>query len=757
VDRLTFDTSLGKSLPALPAREYRESVAVATILSLWRRRYLVIAATTLSVLVAAGVLTQLEKRYAAEAIVKLDLQRPEGASGPEQALAVSVDLNALAQSEARIARSSAVARAVVDRLGLAADPRYADRQSRLTALRTVIANALPAAWREQLAFASPEPAGLSGAAANPDISGADTPRGRAARDLMGRLTVTTDNRSYLLTIGYQSHDPVLAARVANAVADEYLSRQSLSVHDPARQRAEWLAGRVGEMTDALRKAEATVTAFRVRTGMLGSASDTSDPENVSRQQLQEVTAQLSTANLARMNEERRLARVQELLRSGQLPSAVDLQSSPLIATLIEREAIARRELGEQQQRFGARYPSVLELQAGISDLRSRIDAELRRTVRVIAGDLAAARETEADFARRLEELKRTMLDSKSGEGELRILLRDVQTLRERLTVLERMQDQALAARDLRPIAASLILPAEPEGLPVFPRPLLVLAFGLVAGLGLGISGALLLERRDQGLRTSSDLPPTTGTRCLAMVPEVAPTTLLGLTRTSRGKVAFEEAVYAAGAGVGLFNTAHGCRTVLVTSSVAGEGKSVFCHALARALSAYGKRVMLIEGNPREWAEADQGASTGASGGVSTARGSATPTRRDDLVPDAHSFAPVSLETRLEEARERFDLIIIEGPPVMLVADSLVLGRQADVVIHVAQWARTRRRVVEAALRRMNENSVAVDGVVLMRVDLRKHRRLHLFDDCSFYEKEGRFYERMAAHPRVRFPSLRERN
>jgi succinoglycan biosynthesis transport protein ExoP len=568
---------------------------------------------------------------------------------------------------------------------------------------------------------------------------------------MQRLSVSPDSRSYLITITYQAPDPVLAARVANAVAQEYLSRQSLSVNDPARQRAEWLDGRVREMTAALRAAEAEVAAFRERNGMLGTVSDTSNPESVSQQQLQEVTAQLATANLARINEERRLARVQELMRSGQLPSAADLQSSPLIATLLEREAIARRELGEKQASFGSRHPSVIEARAGIADLRARIDAETRRTVQVIAGDLSAARATEADLGRRLEELKRTLLDNKPNEGELRVLLRGVQMIRERLATLERSYDQALAARDLRPIAASLILPAEPEGVPVFPRPFLVLALGLLGGLGLGTSGALLLERRDQGLRTSSDLPPETGTRCLAMVPEVKLPVLSRAAQRSRGHAAFAESIYAAGAGAGLFNKAHGCRTVLVTSALAGEGKSTLCRALARALIVSGMRVMLVEGNPLRQQSQDHGRSSAAPvpappAGPGTAL----------AVSGAYSFAAADLEVRLEEARKNFDIIILEGAPVMLVADSLVLGRQADIVLHVVRWAHTPRRVVEAALRRMNENSLVVDGVVLTRVNLRRHRRLHLFDDCSFYAKEHRLYERMARHPQLRSPSPRER-
>lgn len=751
MDRFTFDTSLGKSLPALPTREHRENVAVATILSLWRRRYLIISAAALSVLVAAGILTQLEKRYAAEAVVKLDLQRPEPASGGDQALAVAVDLNAVAQSEARIARSRAVVRAVVERLGLASDPRYARRESRLALVKAGLLREMD--WfRQRVLGHHPEPAATAEEPEPPGTTPEDDAKGRAVRDVMQRLNVSPDSRSYLITISYQSNDPVVASRIANAVAQEYLSRQSISVHDPARRRAEWLAGRVEEMTVALRAAEAQVAAFRERNGMLGSVSDTNTPENVSQQQLQEVTAQLGAANMARITEERRLARVQDLLRSGQLPSAADLQSSPLISTLLEREATARRELGEKQLRFGARHPSVLELQAGIADLRGRIDAEVRRTVRVIASDLTAARETEADLGRRLETLKRTLLDSKSHEGELRVLLREVQTTRDRLATLEQSYDQALAARDLRPVAASLILPAEPDHLPVFPRPFLVLALGLLGGLGIGTSSALLLERRDQGLRTSSDLSPNTGTRCLAMVPEVPMPVLSRAARRSKGHAAFEEAVYSVGAGAGLFNSAHGCRTVLVTSSIAGEGKSTLCRALARALTASGKRVLLIEGAPLREQAPDAARSTAKAEQATSGPAEA----RTNIAPLTYNFAMSSLEARLEEARKSFDFIILEGAPIMLVADSIVLGRQADVVIHVARWAYTRRRVVEAALRRLSENSLVVDGVVLTRVNLRRHRRLHLFDDCSFYVRERRLYERMARHAGLRSPSLRER-
>lgn len=762
MSRFSFDTSLGKGLAAIPVREQRETVAAAALRALWRGRYWILLAVALSLMAAFAALALIEKRYAAEAVIKLDLQRPGGATGADQSAVVAFDLSALTQSEARIIRSRSIARAVVLRLGLAEDPRYARDGLSAAALQATMMRHLTRTSDAGLAWlgvAKPDREAESASPPDDSVIPAQesSAEGRAVRDLVRRLTVAADNRSYLLTIAYHGYEPGLAARVVDAVAEEYLARQSEAAFTPVRQRAEWLAARVAEATSALAAADADVAAFRVKTGVLGSALEAPiDPENVARQQLLDVTAQLSAATLARMAEERRLARVQEMLQLNQVPSANDLQGSPLIAQLVEREAAAVRELREQQERFGPRHPTVLESQAGITDLRRRLRSELTRTVAVISSDFAAARSSEANLERRLAELRKAVIGSKAHEAELRQLLNTVQTLRDRVASLTRSYDQALAARDLRPVTASLILPAEADRSPVAPRPLLIVGLALLTGLGTSMSGVLLLERRDHGFRTSGDLRTELDARCLSMIPELSSPACRARPPGQlwpSGNAAFDEAVYAVGASVGLFNGAQPCRTVLVTSAVAGEGKSTLCLALAQAMTAVNKRVLLIEGMPLRDTERPMPEAEGASvSDMVPVPGSRNgmlvilPWDNNPASPTASAKSD-KLHQALDEARKHFDLILIEGAPVMLVADSLVLGRQADVVVHVVRWAHTKRRVVDAALSRLRENSVRVDGLVLARVDLRRHRRLGLLDECSFYLRERRFYERMAGRAR----------
>ena len=315
MDRLSFDTSLAKNLPALPVRAHSENLAANALLAIWRRRYLVLFVVMLSLLAGFGVLSLLERKYAADAVVQLDPSRREGTFGPEQAPAVMLDASALIHSEARIIRSRPIARRVVERLGLAEDPAFAiDAPGLAHHLAWVAAMGAEAfAWaRGEEAPAQVEPA------ATPDAEIKDARLARVVAELIRNVSVSADSRSYLITITYTSGDPVASARIANAFAEEYLQRRMQANINAASRTSDWLAGQIRDASAALREAEAAIAAFRERTGMLeaGGADAGGDAENVQQQQLRALTSQFNAASLTRLNEERRLARVQDLLRTG---------------------------------------------------------------------------------------------------------------------------------------------------------------------------------------------------------------------------------------------------------------------------------------------------------------------------------------------------------------------------------------------------------------------------------------------------------
>jgi Mrp family chromosome partitioning ATPase len=80
------------------------------------------------------------------------------------------------------------------------------------------------------------------------------------------------------------------------------------------------------------------------------------------------------------------------------------------------------------------------------------------------------------------------------------------------------------------------------------------------------------------------------------------------------------------------------------------------------------------------------------------------------------YGPEKLDRLIDDARKHFDVVLIDGTPVMLLADTFVIGRKADAVLHVIQWGKTLKSTVMTALQQLREQSIRVDATVLARVE-----------------------------------------
>ena len=712
----------------VPARAYSENILGGSLQAIWRRRGLVLIIVLLSMAASAAALSVLKKKYTAQATVQLDLGRREAALTTEQAPAVTLDASAIIQGEAKIIRSRMMARRVVQRLGLDSDTPD-EGPALLTSLVSEVSNFFT------------NTLGLGGGdipASDPvPVTDADT----VITALLSRLTVLTDNRSYLIEIRYTSDNPARSAVIANAFAREYLRRRDELNVELANNVTSWLRQQIQDNQNQLRQTEAEITAFRQKMKLLETGAN---GETVQQQQLRDINTQLSAATLERLNEENRLARVRQIIASGGIPSAADLQGAPIIQNLLDREAAARQALSEATARLGPRHPDVVRARAALAEVQAALRAQLGKAVPLTAANLEATKHTESDLRSRFEALHSTLLDRKTQETELADMQARAQTLRQRFNALTRDYDQALAAKNLQQVAGSLTVPAERVPIASWPKPIVVLGIGFAGGLVLGLFAAVMLERKDRGFRTAREVTELTGVPCLAMLPERR--------RKRRGKpgvddLIFEEAVRAVGAGVGLFGNSGGCRVVLVTSSLPHEGTSTVCQALARLLVGVGHRVLLIDGNRCNKPDGATSAEEADKSNVMllSPSGPGEPVRfvHQGISPMTDLFGPAKLDRLIADARKHFDIVLLDGAPVMLLADSFVLGRKADTVIHVIHWGKTRKITALNALQRLREQSVAVDATVLTRVVGRLHRKFQLKDEVFHYRQERRFFETLS--------------
>lgn len=193
------------------------------------------------------------------------------------------------------------------------------------------------------------------------------------------------------------------------------------------------------------------------------------------------------------------------------------------------------------------------------------------------------------------------------------------------------------------------------------------------------------------------------------------------------------------------------RVVLITSAVPNEGKSFTISAITRFLTDEGHRVLTLDMSPRARGEklpelenllSDNGrldsfiedSRTGCLSQLG---------RTSGLKDSQRIFASPDFQHLIQQARLAYDFIIIEAPALLLVSDAVFLGRRADVVLHVAKWGSTPRRTVKAAIQRLRDLAVQVDGVILTQVNLRQHKGFSIEDQAHYFNKYKRFYENAA--------------
>lgn len=284
--------------------------------------------------------------------------------------------------------------------------------------------------------------------------------------------------------------------------------------------------------------------------------------------------------------------------------------------------------------------------------------------------------------------------------------------------------------DLPRVAGQTFLKAEPEWLPSGPNPFVALGMGLLVPLLGGIAWVLFQERRDTGFRTEVGVPAAVGVRCVGMIPRVADK--FSADRRLERREALRSLCLSVGLAGGPADASHprNSRVVMVSSALPNVRKRDFIDDLCRSLVEEGGRVLVIDASPASHAGNSIGLDDALGNPellqeffVEESGNSNSELSRRAGLNGAHNpfasfaYAGRSFERLLNEAKAHYDVILVDAPPVLLLADSIFLGRFADISLLVANWNETPRATVAEAVHRLTENRVHVDGIVLTEVDL----------------------------------------
>jgi succinoglycan biosynthesis transport protein ExoP len=399
------------------------------------------------------------------------------------------------------------------------------------------------------------------------------------------LNVYQGKDSRVITIQYSSTDSVLAARVANRLAELYqdwLRSQGVSQTADA---SDWLKPQIEKLSREVSEAE--VERFRSEANLFRAGSQNS---GLNEQQLADLGSEVTRARAARTDVEARAAKARELLQLGQLDVIPDVQRAPVIQALLAERARAEREKAEGEATLLPRHPRMRQLDATLADLRRQIAREAAIIVEGVEKEASAARLREDLAGRRLAEMKALVGDKAADMARLTALEGVAKAKRREIDTLQASFEAARSRGDAKaiPLEAQIISRAQPGSVPSFPKRLQLSALAAAATLLLGMVAAITRE-----LVRSARLPtdPDAGNQADHRAPIPA----------MPGHETREYPVMVASLGIAarhLRTKVHvdrGHRTLVVGMAAAADAREHGVE-LARLLAGPGARTVIIDWN-----------------------------------------------------------------------------------------------------------------------------------------------------------------
>ncbi len=736
--RFIISETREQALPMVEGSPIPQSNLRDFLRQLWRNRWLLFGTVFLLTSLSMLVIFQLTPKYKGEVLV-LIVPPKEKVVGIESLLAGSPYSADTLNSEIGIIRSRRVAGMVVDKLRLDLDPEFNPALGNSGGVLSWISSLLSS-----------------------KSSDSYTPAERKARErveiidsLLRVLDVSVVTRSRLLTISIASPDARKAAKIANAVAESYLVVQLNAKFEATERATRWLGNRIISLRVASERSERAVELYRRKFGLVKGKDDTT----IASAQITQVSSQLILARAKRAEAAARLSQIEKLLKSKRgIESAAEVLSSALIQRLRERESEVIGKMAELSAVFGRKHPKMLAVRAEMNDLRRKIRLEVRKIVQQVRNEVEVARVGEASLEKSLAELEKRSSRLNEKSIRLRTLERDAkanQTLLQ--TVLERFKE-ATAQKGIQSADARIISSAVVPTKPFFPKKSLLSSLAFLGSLAIAMGMVGLKESLDSVFRSAKQVEAMTGVPVLEMIPEIERKEAEG------GNLAnyidnnplspFVEALRGLRLSLSLSDVDNPPKSILVTSSSPEEGKSALAFSLARVIASTPTKTVLMDCDLRRPSLHGYFEAKNAPGIVELLAGEVKLSdvlRRDEVsglhfIPAGKSvpnpgnlLASEQMKLLLKALTDKYEMVIIDSPPMLSLNDARVLGPSVDAALFAVRWGDVRRETATNAVNKLIESGARVAGIALTRVVLKKHAQYEYAVGGNFYKKHQKYY------------------
>ncbi|WP_062228071.1 polysaccharide biosynthesis tyrosine autokinase [Aureimonas frigidaquae] len=601
--------------------------------------------------------------------------------------------------------------------------------------------------------------------------------GKAQALLQQGLDAERVGRSFVIELSFRASDRVLAGDITRAYARAYLADQLDANFEATQQATAWLQQRLDELRSSSQTAALEVERFRAENGLTAARG-----ELISEQQLSELNGQLILAQAETARAQARFRQFQSIVDSGPenavqnaTISSTEQPGTEAMVDLRQRYLqVVQRRAGIVEQ-FGAEHPQAVALARQEADLTQQIFRELQQLANSYRNEYEVAQSRESSLRDNLALLTGQAPETNTALVRLRELEQHANTLSTLYQTFLTRYEEASQHQSFPIAKARVISPAGNPVSPSSPRRTLTLALSLVLGLMGGAAVAGIRELRERAFRTGGEVPHTLGLRFLGYLP-LFDRAILSAAAARAAPLSDGEALMppelrfasiAPGSSMAeslrharmvaeasLPDTA--CRVIGFASVLPGEGKSTSSANFAALLAASGYRTLLIDAdmrNPglsRALLRPPQTGLSDVLSGAAPWHNALLQDRYTGVVilpsvpqtrfaPTAELLAGAATGTLLAEARQHFDYVVVDLPPLGALLDARAFEPHCDAFVMVAEWGKTPRDLVRSALEGQREINSKVLGLLLAKTDMKRLALYGTPDGPEQYAQRYRAY------------------
>jgi len=682
--------------------------------------------------------------YTATSTVLVDPRRANVVESNQSVLSNFGTDDATIESQTLLIQSVAILMRVIGKLKLTEDAEFTPKPGLLDPIKALFRSSGPSDG------ASPE----------------DAAKSRSVDILQKRMKVTRQGTTFLVDIAVSSQSPQKAATIANAIADAYFDEQVRAKYDATRIAATWLNGQIDELKSKVVASEKAVEDYRSANNLMVSQGVT-----LNDQQLTDLNNKLIAARVQTAEARAKYEQVQDIAKSGGDPGGINAAiSSEMITKLRTQYADITKNEADLSSKYGARHPLVANVRAQRRDTQKLINEEIRRILESTKHDYDVARSREASLQQSLDRLQGVSTSSGQAQVRLRELQREAEANRTQYESYLARSKETTAQESLEMPDSRIVTKASIPIRPSSPKTMLILGLAMMLGLGAGSVLAFLADYLDGRIKTLEQAEGIAGVPALAAVPLIGARELARLARRGRRELGrydpkatgllpaalqppltryaidepgtfFAEAIRAVRLALQRTMRSQPVKVVQVTSALDSEGKTTLAINLAQSLAMLGIRTLLIDGDLRNPQVTRALCPRADAGLLEVAIGQTAPERA--ILVDPSTGLSILPSTPIKEVeyitelmfsdrmvdvldyfRHRYELIVIDSPPLVPLVDGRALAELADRIILALAWDQTPGEVLSHAMDLLSPVRDRVMGTVLTRVDL---SRLQFYD------------------------------